>query len=38
MVDSAELNSTGRIFKHEDFYDGSNISVKVDSKGKGHIE
>jgi hypothetical protein len=36
-VKSNELNSTGKFFKYEDFYDGSSISVKVDSKGRGKI-
>jgi hypothetical protein len=36
-VKSNELKSTGKFFKREDFYDGSSISVKVDSKGRGKI-
>ena len=36
-VSKHDLDSTNRFYKHEDFYDGSSIKVKVDEKGRGEI-
>lgn len=39
MLKSYQMTSTGQILSEEEFYDGTSIHVKVDSKtGKGDIE
>jgi hypothetical protein len=32
-----ELESTGRKYRREDFYDGSSVRVRVDEEGRGSI-